>query len=77
VNELTVSYQEKPTVILEGTGGWSDRVREIAYDGKHLDERASAPLHFAKTAEEAVELALKLAGEGRDPGRVVEREFKS
>src|SRR5262249_10606044 len=46
-NELTVAYQEKPTVVLEGTGGWSDRVREIAYGGAHLDESRSATLHFA------------------------------
>jgi len=77
LNELTVSYQEKPTVILEGTGGWSDRVREIAYDGKHLDERASAPLSYAKTPEEAVDLALRLAGQGRDGAGAAEREFKS
>ncbi len=61
LNELTVAYQEKPTVILEGTGGWSDRIRQIAYRGKHLDESGSASLHFAKTPAEAVGLALRLA----------------
>src|SRR5207245_10544281 len=60
LNELTVAYQDKPTVILEHTGGWSDRIREIAYAGKHLDEAGSATLHFAATPEEAVELALSL-----------------
>ena len=77
LNELTVAYQDKPTVILEGTGGWADRIREIAYGGKHLDESGSATLHFAATPEEAVELALELAGRGQDGPRVVEREFKS
>ena len=33
LNELTVAYQDKPTVILEHTGGWSDRIRKIAYAG--------------------------------------------
>jgi uncharacterized protein (TIGR00725 family) len=61
LNELTVAYEDKPTVILEGTGGWSDRIREIAYDGKHLEEAHRATLHYAKTPKDAVELALDLA----------------
>ena len=78
LNELTVAYQDKPTVILEGTGGWSDRIREIAYAGKHLDESGSATLHFAKTPEEAVDLALQLAAdEPERAARVAAAEFKS
>jgi len=75
LNELTVAYEDKPTVILEGTGGWSDRIREIAYDGKHLDEAHRATLHFAKTPGEAVDLALLLArgGDAGDPSK----EFRS
>ena len=70
LNELTIAYEDKPTVILEGTGGWSDRIRDIAYDGKHLDEAHRATLHFASTPEQAVDLALDLArrasgGDGR------------
>ena len=61
LNELTVAYEDKPTVILEGTGGWSDRIREIAYDGKHLDEAHRATLHYARSPKEAVDLALQLA----------------
>jgi hypothetical protein len=30
-SELTVAYEDKPTVVLEGTGGWSDHIRDIAY----------------------------------------------
>lgn len=77
LNELTVAYELKPTVILEGSGGWSDRIREVAYSGKHLEEAGIAELHFAKTPEEAVDLALALAAKGRDAARAVEREFKS
>ena len=77
LNELTVAYQDKPTVILEHTGGWSDRIREIAYAGKHLDEAGSATLHFAATPEEAVELALSLTALGQDDSRAAEREFRS
>src|SRR6267378_2532589 len=64
LNELTVAYELKPTVILESSGGWSSRVREIAYDGKHLEEAKIAELHFAQTPEEAVDLAFELAASG-------------
>ncbi len=78
LNELTVAYQEKPTVVLEGTGGWSDRVREIAYKGKHLDESGSAELHFASDPRQAVELALALArGDPERAKRVAAAEFRS
>ncbi len=77
LNELTVAYQDKPTVILEGTGGWSDRIREIAYEGKHLDESGSATLHFARTPEEAVDLALRLAADPNARQKGAERELKS
>src|SRR5882672_8878467 len=76
LNELTVAYQDKPTVVLEGSGGWSDRIREIAYKGKHLDESGSATLHFASTPEEAVDIALSLAP-GAETGKTIEREFRS
>src|SRR5438552_12866111 len=76
LNELTVAYQDKPTVILEGTGGWSDRIREIAYKGKHLHEAGINEIRFAKTPAEAVEIALSL-GSSAATGKVVEREFRS
>ena len=77
LNELTVAYQDKPTVVLEGTGGWSDRIREIAYDGKHLDEGHSATLHFASTPEEAVDMALALAADPSAYPKGAEKEFTS
>jgi hypothetical protein len=77
LNELTVAYELKPTVILESSGGWSSRIREVAYGGKHLDESGSATLHFAATPEEAVELAFSLASTGQGGSRVAEREFRS
>ena len=63
-------------VILEGTGGWSDRIRDIAYKGKHLDEGGTAELHYANTPAEAVDLALSLAPRG-ETGKTIEREFRS
>src|SRR5207237_7152948 len=41
LNELTVAYELKPTVILEGSGGWSSRIREIAYGGSTSRRRRS------------------------------------
>jgi uncharacterized protein (TIGR00725 family) len=75
LNELTVAYELKPTVILEGTGGWSSRIRDIAYDGKHLEEARIAELHFAQTPEQAVEMAFALAAAVRS-GRDSAREYR-
>src|SRR2546421_12614166 len=75
LNELTVAYEDKPTVILEGTGGWSDRIREVAYEGKHLDEAHRATLHFASSPRDAVERALELARTAT--GADARKEFQS
>ncbi len=63
LNELTVAYEDKPTVVLEGTGGWADRIREIAYQGVHLEEAGHRVLRYARTPKEAVDLAIELARE--------------
>src|SRR6267378_3550788 len=70
----TLVVRAADTVIMEGTGGWSDRIRGIAYQGKHLDEGGTNELHFAKTPAEAVDLALSLAPRG-ETGKTIEREF--
>jgi len=77
LNELTIAYQDKPTVVLEGTGGWSDRIREIAYGCTHLDESGSATLHFAATPEEAVDRAIALAADPNAYPKGAEQEFRS
>lgn len=63
LNELTVAYENKPTIVLTGTGEWADRLPDIVFDGHYLDKRRSGYLHFARSAEEAVELAFRLARE--------------
>jgi len=75
LNELTVAYELKPTVILEGSGGWSSRIREMAYEGKHLEEAKIAELHFAQTPEQAVDMAFALAAGGAT-GRDSAREYR-
>jgi len=75
LNELTVAYELKPTVILEGSGGWSSRIREMAYEGKHLEEAKIAELHFAQTPEQAIDMAFALAAGGAT-GRDSAREYR-
>ena len=76
LNELTTAYENKPTVVLEGTGGWADRVRGVAYDGLHLDEAKTGTLHYAATPREAVDLALELAREDSRATRSGQREYR-
>ena len=62
LGELSMAYQNgKDTVVIEGTGGWSDQVRTIAPDG-FLDERKSAQIHYVQSARGAVELAFAITG---------------
>ena len=68
LNELTIAYGHKPVVVLEGTGGWADRIRGALYEGKYLDERRVGEIHFAQSAQEAVDKAFHLADERREVG---------
>lgn len=62
LNELTFAYAEgKPIVILEGSGGWADRIRPVLYERKYLDDRRTAEIRFAPTPEAAADLAIELA----------------
>jgi len=76
LNELTVAYEDKPTVILEGTGGWADRMRAVAYKGVHLDEGGRSVLRYASTPKEAVDLALELARTDERSQRAGDEEFR-
>ncbi len=68
LNELTIAYAEaRPVVVLEGTGGWADKLRGVLHKGRFLDERETVEIAFARTPEEAVETAFSLA---TDPTRV-------
>ena len=37
-HEAIVSYGRKPLIILEGTGGWADRMRQTLYQELYFDE---------------------------------------
>ena len=61
--ELSEAYmQHKPVVVVESSGGWAARVKEIAYEGLYLDHRReSYPLQvdFTSNPKEAMEIALE------------------
>ncbi|MCF8563378.1 TIGR00725 family protein [Alicyclobacillus tolerans] len=61
LGELSAAYlNQRPVVVVEPTGGWAARVREVAYDGKFLDHRKTMELGFAQTSEEALDMAVRL-----------------
>jgi uncharacterized protein (TIGR00725 family) len=71
LNELTVAYENKPTIVLLGTGEWADRLPEVAFERHYLDQAKIGYLHYAKSAAEAVELAFRLVREGWRPRRAI------
>ncbi|MBM7624886.1 TIGR00725 family protein [Sporohalobacter salinus] len=61
-NEASSAYLlGKPVIIFEGTGGWADKVRDIAWQEKYLDERKNAELRYADSVIDVVDLAFKYA----------------
>ena len=70
LNELTIAYAEgRPIVVLRGSGGWSDKIEAVLYEGKYLDERKTIAVAFADSPEEAVALAFAGAKSGGRPGQ--------
>ena len=60
LGELSLAYQNnKPTVVLEGSGGWADKIRSIA-PRWIFDSRKNVRIRFAQSASLAVELAFAL-----------------
>ncbi|RMF55353.1 TIGR00725 family protein [Candidatus Woesearchaeota archaeon] len=60
LSEICVAYQANiPIIALQGFGGWSDKIA-----GSYLDGRKRSGIVEAKTAEEAVKLAIKCCEEG-------------
>jgi hypothetical protein len=57
LTEMAIAYQaDIPVVVLEKTGGWSNKLK-----GKYLDERKRYKFAFAASPKEAVDQAIKLA----------------
>lgn len=58
LNEISVAYQAGiPIVAIKGTGGWSQQLAN-----SYLDDRKRLRIESAATPEEAVEMAIRLAG---------------
>lgn len=59
LTEIAIAYQgDIPMIAIEGTKGWADKLANA-----YLDERNRRKIYGVKTAEEAVELAIKLGTE--------------
>lgn len=59
LTEIAIAYQANiPVVVMSETGGWSQKLA-----GEYLDDRQRIKALPAKTAKEAVELAIKHATE--------------
>lgn len=57
LTEVAIAYQANiPIVVIEGTGGWSDKLKN-----EFIDDRKRIKAIPAKTPEEAVEKVIKLA----------------
>jgi hypothetical protein len=70
LNELTIAYADgRPVVVLRGSGGWSDRIEPVLYEGRYLDERKTIAVTFADTPEDVVALAFAAAKSGGSPGQ--------
>src|SRR5699024_12349089 len=66
LNEITIAYDAGvPIVIVNDTGGWSERLGSILIEGKWLDERRDTEVAFAATAAEAVAIAEARFDQGR------------
>jgi hypothetical protein len=61
-NEVSTAYLwRKPIIVFEGSGGWADKIKEIALEGKYLDERKNIELKYANSPSKIVDLAFKYA----------------
>jgi uncharacterized protein (TIGR00725 family) len=60
-NQICLSYyHRRPVVVVENSGGLSERLRSMLYEGKYLDWRRQVEICFAPTPAEAVQLAFAL-----------------
>ncbi len=66
LNEVTLAYDSGvPVVVLEGSTGWSDRLRSTLYDEHYLDERRVVAVTYASSPVDAVAQAVARSTEVR------------
>jgi len=62
LQEATIAYDHQvPVVLLQGTGGWADRLPSMLIEGAYLDNRRKVAFRTATAPEEAVIMALQAA----------------
>ncbi len=62
LNEVTIAYAEaRPIIVIEGTGGWSDKLRVALYEERYLDDRRTIEIEFVRSPSDAVDRAFALA----------------
>jgi uncharacterized protein (TIGR00725 family) len=60
LGELSAAYMnKKPVIVIETTGGWATKIKEVAFEGIYLDERRTVEIGFCNSAKTAVELAFQ------------------
>ncbi|MTH53121.1 TIGR00725 family protein [Bacillus mangrovi] len=61
LGELSAAYMNcKPTVAIETSGGWAEKVKQTAFEGCYLDERRTVEIHYAHSGKLAVDRAFEL-----------------
>lgn len=64
LGELSAAYMHrKPLIILEKSGGWAGKLRDVAHEGCYLDERKTTKIEYAATPAEAAEIAFRIASQ--------------
>ena len=62
LKELSAAYLNfKPIIVMEGSGGLTDTLKNCLFEGKYIDDRKNVEILFARSAEEAEALIKKLA----------------
>jgi len=60
--EIFGSYANRiPVILLEGTGGWTDKLASILKNRDYIDERMLAPIFKAKNVDEVVKIIENIA----------------
>ncbi|MCA9994792.1 MAG: TIGR00725 family protein [Anaerolineales bacterium] len=68
LNEVTQAYAHgKPLTVLQGTGGFADRLEAFLPIPGYLDERRSVQIEFVATGSEAVRRAVERIGTIQPP----------
>jgi uncharacterized protein (TIGR00725 family) len=68
LNEVTQAYSHgKPLTVIQGTGGFADRLEAFLPIPGYLDDRKSVEIKFVKTTTEAVKQAVERIGTVQPP----------